>query len=321
VNINPIYANLHYIVADRGGRSCVIDFVEGKAVVSNTKESFQVLTNSNYKGSLNYYEKNKDSVNVDSRKSPDRFCQLTSKAGSRRIQSIDGMFKVLAESAEDQKNYKTYWTIVYDLRNLQVHFKSYGHENIKTLELRTMDFDKTAPNYVMDINLDVIHLKPLTPALNKKLLDAALDQANIKLNREMANEHMMNPAKMVMDDTYSKFHKDLKVEFTVKKEKGYLFYTLMKGEENYKKFKGDKSVMTRIYKSSVRRIHYSLPKGEYALASFHDKNSNFKMDKFMGIPSEPTAFSNGAKATFGPPKFEKTMFDSFSTPELQVTIK
>lgn len=52
-----------------------------------------------------------------------------------------------------------------------------------------------------------------------------------------------------------------------------------------------------------------LPMGEYAISIMHDENENNKMDtNFMGIPKEGFGFSNGAKAKFGPPSFDKAKF-------------
>ncbi len=52
-----------------------------------------------------------------------------------------------------------------------------------------------------------------------------------------------------------------------------------------------------------------LPEGEYALAVYHDANSNGKMDSnMMGIPTEDYAFSNNAVGKFGPPKFDAAKF-------------
>lgn len=52
-----------------------------------------------------------------------------------------------------------------------------------------------------------------------------------------------------------------------------------------------------------------LPAGEYGIALFHDANGNGKMDSNpMGIPSEDHAFSNNARGTMGPPKFEQVKF-------------
>ncbi len=48
----------------------------------------------------------------------------------------------------------------------------------------------------------------------------------------------------------------------------------------------------------------------YAIAIFHDTNSNGKLDKnFLGIPKEGYAFSNNVFGTFGPPDFKDASFE------------
>ena len=43
---------------------------------------------------------------------------------------------------------------------------------------------------------------------------------------------------------------------------------------------------------------------EYAVSAFLDKNGTGKLDRsFIGKPSEPYGFSNGARGKLGPPKF------------------
>ncbi len=43
--------------------------------------------------------------------------------------------------------------------------------------------------------------------------------------------------------------------------------------------------------------------GTYAVSLFHDQNSNGRLDKMMGIPSEGYGFSRDAPIEFGPPRF------------------
>jgi uncharacterized protein (DUF2141 family) len=51
---------------------------------------------------------------------------------------------------------------------------------------------------------------------------------------------------------------------------------------------------------------FSLPKGKYAIAVYHDENENGKLDKnLVGIPKEDYGFSNNARGTMGPPSFEE----------------
>lgn len=52
-----------------------------------------------------------------------------------------------------------------------------------------------------------------------------------------------------------------------------------------------------------------LPVGEYAVSIFYDVNGNKDLDtNFIGIPREPIALSNNAKAKFGPPKYKDAVF-------------
>jgi uncharacterized protein (DUF2141 family) len=53
-----------------------------------------------------------------------------------------------------------------------------------------------------------------------------------------------------------------------------------------------------------------LSRGIYAAAAYHDENSNGIMDRsFLGWPVEPTAASNGARGTVGPPSFADAAFE------------
>ncbi|MDZ7741086.1 MAG: DUF2141 domain-containing protein [Bacteroidota bacterium] len=52
-----------------------------------------------------------------------------------------------------------------------------------------------------------------------------------------------------------------------------------------------------------------LDSGKYTFRYFHDENNNDELDtNWLGIPKEGYGFSNNASGTFGPPKFEKTLF-------------
>jgi uncharacterized protein (DUF2141 family) len=63
--------------------------------------------------------------------------------------------------------------------------------------------------------------------------------------------------------------------------------------------------------------------GTYAIAVFHDENSNGKLDSnFIGIPREGTGASNNAKGHMGPPKFDDAAFRyAGGRLELKITIE
>lgn len=51
-------------------------------------------------------------------------------------------------------------------------------------------------------------------------------------------------------------------------------------------------------------VFEKLPKGDYAIAAYHDENSNGRLDtNVIGIPTEGYAFSNNPRTTMGPPSF------------------
>jgi len=66
------------------------------------------------------------------------------------------------------------------------------------------------------------------------------------------------------------------------------------------------------------RTEILLPPGQYALSIFHDRNGNGEMDtNFIGMPKEPIAMSNNAKAKFGPPKYDDAVFEVVLEPVIQ----
>lgn len=54
----------------------------------------------------------------------------------------------------------------------------------------------------------------------------------------------------------------------------------------------------------------NLKSGKYGFCYVHDENNNKKLDtKMLGIPKEGYGFSNNANDKFGPPAFEKWVFE------------
>jgi uncharacterized protein (DUF2141 family) len=64
-------------------------------------------------------------------------------------------------------------------------------------------------------------------------------------------------------------------------------------------------------KGSDVTLHLKAPTpGEYAIRLFQDLKGTGKMAKnFLGIPTEPYAFSNNAKGSMGPPDFSAAAFE------------
>ncbi len=64
----------------------------------------------------------------------------------------------------------------------------------------------------------------------------------------------------------------------------------------------------------------NLKQGKYAFKYFHDENKNEEVDtNWIGIPTEAFGYSNNAEGTFGPPSFEKTIFELKQNSNLKCT--
>lgn len=74
--------------------------------------------------------------------------------------------------------------------------------------------------------------------------------------------------------------------------------------------KSDPSALRQSAAAATPRLHLDhVPPGRYAIAVFHDENSNRSLDKFAGIPKEGFAFSRNPSIKFRAPRFEEVAID------------
>ena len=89
----------------------------------------------------------------------------------------------------------------------------------------------------------------------------------------------------------------------------YAVHVLMYEESGFKEMNHSQENIYNPVKGSNCKVNFSMevPTGQYALASFEDKNGNGKLDFFFFIPKEPAVFYqfNG----MGAPKFDKMKID------------
>ena len=107
----------------------------------------------------------------------------------------------------------------------------------------------------------------------------------------------------------------------IEQDKGKVFVALFNSQETWLK-QSFKSLEQDVTGATCTVTFTDLPKGEYAIAIFHDENGNGTMDfGKMGIPIEKFGFSNDAKCVMGSPAFEHATIvfekDAESTINLQ----
>ena len=93
---------------------------------------------------------------------------------------------------------------------------------------------------------------------------------------------------------------------------GKIFVGLYTSAENFPETeKSYNGRMMKVRGEKAVATFQDVPAGTYAIAVFHDADTNGKLDKnILGIPKEGYAFSNNVSGTFGPPDFEDASFKS-----------
>ena len=160
---------LHFLVCDRSGDAATIEFLGGKMVVHRGDSlPIAVLANSPYSQSMRHLEGFEgfggEQPLPRSTKSLDRFARAADG-----IRSYDGKADGTGQSDEHGKDIiqhafsilkdvsqgpGTQWSIVYDLEEMSVHFRTAESTAIKVLALSSCDFSPTTPCRVVDIHTE-----------------------------------------------------------------------------------------------------------------------------------------------------------------------
>jgi choloylglycine hydrolase len=133
-------APLHYLVADARGNAATIEFLDGR-LVAHTGPTLPVaaLTNSTYASSLAYFERWPDGWGSTS--SLDRFVGAANStlAFAERPPANASAHAFDTLSDVSQPGY-TRWSIVYEIAEHQIHFRTNLLPTIRSLGLTELDF-------------------------------------------------------------------------------------------------------------------------------------------------------------------------------------
>ncbi len=151
IRISKSSTPLHFFVADAHGNAAVIEFIDGQQIAYTEDDlPVKVITNSTYDSSLEYSRSKNlfggDTEFVQSDRSLDRFVEAAFRAGELKPtvsgRGIDYAYDILDNvKIASQEG----WSSVYDIENMTIRFKSVSHPNVKTVELRGLDFDCDSP--------------------------------------------------------------------------------------------------------------------------------------------------------------------------------
>ncbi len=147
-------APLHFLVCDMAGNRATIEYINGKMVVHKDSSLFtSVLTNNSYKTSCDYLKTKADFGGTDSNsytsQSLDRFANasmMIQKLGEENV--IDYSFDILKSVSQGKW---THWSIVYDIKNMIIYYKTRDNQNRRTINVADLDFSCSSPTLVVDI--------------------------------------------------------------------------------------------------------------------------------------------------------------------------
>ncbi len=151
-------ATIHYLVADATGDCASIEFLDGKAVYHTGEEMpVPVLTNNTYEESEQFLHGLKPFGGAEP--IPQGFGSLARFARAARyirryrpedsVPIIDYAFAALSSVSSGMY---TKWSIVYDIPNLRIYFRTFANQQIRHLDLASFDFSGSTPAKMLDIN-------------------------------------------------------------------------------------------------------------------------------------------------------------------------
>jgi uncharacterized protein (DUF2141 family) len=128
---------------------------------------------------------------------------------------------------------------------------------------------------------------------------------------------IMTFCSLILISGYAFSQLNLDIEISgIKSDKGKIMLQLYDGKESTL----DQAIGD-IKENKCLLSFKNLKPGKYAIRYFHDENGNGKLDtNTFGIPKEGYGFSNNAKGSFGPPAFEKWIFDLNENKKLSLKI-
>lgn len=181
VRIKGLREELHYLICDREGNKAVIEFSDGKMKVVKNMD-IPVLENQNYKESLTLFQANKEC----------RFSTVANRIADYKKSSnknpIDYSFKILKEVALQGS-----WSIVYDIKNMQIHFRSETHKEIKSIDLNAFNFDCKHSAEIIDINTALKgnvteHFTPYSETKNTEIVKKAIKSNRLAWPKAITDE-------------------------------------------------------------------------------------------------------------------------------------
>ena len=192
---------LHFLVSDTEGNIATIEYIDGKMTVHRDSNlPYPVLANCSYEHSLDY----KASIDKNENK---QFNDWTANSSGRFVRAaslieeyteekniVDYSFGILDSVAQQNS---TQWSIVYDITNKSIHFKTSANPSIQKLEMSHFDFSCESNNIFANISDKINNrngFQEYTYEANFKLMEYVVANVDF-LKNNVPREEIIGSAK------------------------------------------------------------------------------------------------------------------------------
>lgn len=311
ISISPFKGKIHYMVADADGHSVVIEHLGGKIKYELQPASqCQAITNYDLTTSKNWFANNKNSTKGNVTQALFRYTILQTEIEDADLQktlSVPKAFEMLDHVAIKKGDFKTQWSIVYDLKKKLVYFKSTGNKEVRHLALMDLDFNQNI--VAIDVNkkgkgYSNNEFLNYTSDLNTQLIKLSFTQLGLeKLDFDEISGHQftfVSPAQ----NTYTNQYCTIRISITASDQQnlGRLGIAIYDQQHiNYSKPFKDALHQVLINAPSYSWLYYGLPKESYVIGAAQDVNNNRRPD----YEFEKYAFTRDGRVVNGSlPAFE-----------------
>ena len=159
-----------YFVCDREGNTAIIEFIHGKFIChTGSNLPHKLITNHTCAASLTYLDQHVGfggdrDIPYGSQDSLDRFVVAAERLRTCDANSVDECvqyaFGTLVAVDQDE-DIDTIWSIVYDVTNLKIHYKTNRCTKARTVDMKPLDLSSRTP--VQMININTPHIGQLNP--------------------------------------------------------------------------------------------------------------------------------------------------------------
>lgn len=286
LKVYPIKGKIHYILADKNGKSIIVEYLDGQPIVFEREaNTCQAITNKTVAYSAKYID-NLNGIPKRNTSETFRYHQLEKQIKSLKTASDFSektAFQMLEHVAIKKGSFKTVWSIVYDIRNERITFFTHSNIKKKIINLQNLNFNNEVSYFDLNQDSETVldeKLKPYAASENLKVMTAGLTHLgfDVALCQQLSEHQTQNS--LLSESEFSKnyFHFNISVPMT---EVGkLLLFAVMDSEQNFKERKAVTGgyVMGTTVIGNMNRHIYGLRNGNYALIVLLDANRNKQLD-------------------------------------------